>query len=139
MVLIRGCGSHNDTVTKTNPQVTVGGELTCQHQNQTLLAEGPEIMICPVGSRQWRMHDRFSAGDFQTMIALYLSGATRAEVAERFGISESSVRKMLLYVTTAYANGQRPHSRDSARGLKMISTGSRSNPSPGSHAAPITA
>ena len=70
-------------------------DLTCQHKNQTLLVEGPEIMICPVGARSWSMHDRFSAEDLQTMIDLYLSGATGAQVAERFGISVSSVKRVL--------------------------------------------
>jgi hypothetical protein len=49
-------------------------ELKCQHKNQTLLVEGPEIIICPVGARQWSMHDRFSAEDLQAMIDLYTSG-----------------------------------------------------------------
>lgn len=71
-------------------------DLTRQHKNQTpLLAEGPEIMICPVGARSWSIHDRFSAEDLQAMIDLYISGATRSQVAERFGISVSSVKRVL--------------------------------------------
>jgi hypothetical protein len=27
-------------------------DLTCQHKNQTVLVEGPEIMIRPVGTRR---------------------------------------------------------------------------------------
>jgi hypothetical protein len=27
-------------------------DLTCQHKNQTLLVEWPEIMTCPVGTRR---------------------------------------------------------------------------------------
>ena len=27
-------------------------DLTCQHKNQTLLVEGPEVMIRPVGTRR---------------------------------------------------------------------------------------
>jgi hypothetical protein len=29
-------------------------DLTCQHKNQTLLVEGPEVMIRPVGARPQR-------------------------------------------------------------------------------------
>lgn len=70
-------------------------DLTCQHKNQTLLVEGPEIMISPVGTRTWSAHDRFSAEDLQAVIDLYTSGATRAQVAQRFGISVSSVKRVL--------------------------------------------
>ncbi|MCA1604092.1 MAG: helix-turn-helix domain-containing protein [Acidobacteria bacterium] len=53
-------------------------------------------MICPVDARgQWSMHDRFSDEDLQAMIDLYVSGATRAQVAQRFGISVSSVKRVL--------------------------------------------
>jgi transcriptional regulator of aromatic amino acid metabolism len=70
-------------------------DLTCQHKNQALLVEGPEIVICPVGARSWSMHDRFSAEDLQAMINLYISAATRSQIAERFGISVSSVKRVL--------------------------------------------
>ena len=70
-------------------------DLTCQHKNQTLLAEGPEIMICPVGARQWRMRDRFSAEDLQAMVDLYRSGAAAREVAETFGIGLTSAKRVL--------------------------------------------
>jgi DNA invertase Pin-like site-specific DNA recombinase len=70
-------------------------DLTCQHKNQTLLVEGPEIKIHPVGVRQWSVRERFGAEDFQTTIDLYVSGATRSQVAERFGISVSRVKRLL--------------------------------------------
>jgi DNA invertase Pin-like site-specific DNA recombinase len=89
------CGSRTDTTITTKPQINATVDLTCQHKNQTLLAEGPEIMIRPVGVLQGSMHDRFSAQDVQSMIDLYTSGATRAQVAERFGISVSSVKRLL--------------------------------------------
>ena len=69
--------------------------LTCQHKNQTLLVEGPEIKIRPVGAGSWSIHDRFSAEDLQTVINLYISGATSAQVAQRFSISVSSVKRVL--------------------------------------------
>ena len=46
-------------------------DLTCQHKNQTLLVEGPEIKIRPVGTRPQSMRGRFSADQLQTMIDLY--------------------------------------------------------------------
>jgi transposase-like protein len=70
-------------------------DLTCQHKNQTLLVEGPGIKIRPVGARQWSMRERFCAEQLQAMIDLYISGATRSQVAERFGISVSSMKRLL--------------------------------------------
>ena len=70
-------------------------DLTCQHKNQTLLVEGPEIKIRPVGVGSWSIHDRFSAEDLQAVIDLYISGATSAQVAQRFSISVSSVKRVL--------------------------------------------
>ncbi len=70
-------------------------DLTCQHKNQTLLVEGPEVTIRPVGARQWSMRDHSSGEDLQTMIDLYISGATSSQVAQQFGISVSSVKRVL--------------------------------------------
>jgi DNA invertase Pin-like site-specific DNA recombinase len=70
-------------------------DLTCQHKNQTLLVEGPEIKIRPIGVRQWSMRERFSTEQLQAMVDLYISGATKSQVAERFGISVSSVKRLL--------------------------------------------
>lgn len=70
-------------------------DLTCQHTNQTLLVEGPEITICPVGARQWSVRDRFSAENLQVMVDLYSSGATAKEVAETFSIGLTSVKRIL--------------------------------------------
>jgi hypothetical protein len=51
-VLIIACGSRNDTVATTRRRSRTVVELTCQHTNQTVLVEGPEIMIRPVGARR---------------------------------------------------------------------------------------
>jgi transcriptional regulator of aromatic amino acid metabolism len=45
--------------------------------------------------RSWRLRDRFSPGDFQVMIDLYRSGVTARRVAEKFGVSLSSVKRVL--------------------------------------------
>lgn len=68
-------------------------DLTHQHKNHTVLVEGSEIRVRAVGTCSTR--DRFSAQDVQTMIDLYISGVTRSQVAERFGISVSSVKRLL--------------------------------------------
>lgn len=46
-------------------------------------------------SRRWSLRERFSREDLQTMIDLYTSGATTRQVAEKFGISVSSVKRVL--------------------------------------------
>ena len=51
-VLTMVCGSHNDTVVTTSRRSSTVVDLTCQHTNHTVLVEGPEIMIRPVGTRR---------------------------------------------------------------------------------------
>jgi hypothetical protein len=70
-------------------------DLTCQHKNQALLVEGPEVMIRPVGTRPQSMRGRFSADELQTMIDLYKSGATAEQVAQTYGFSKRSVKRLL--------------------------------------------
>jgi len=93
--MIMVCGSRNDTVVTTSRRSRTVVDLTCQHKNQTLPAEGPEIKIRSVGARQWSMRERFCTEQLQAMIDLYISGATRSQVAERFGISVSSIKRLL--------------------------------------------
>jgi hypothetical protein len=45
-------GSRTDTVAATKPQARTVVDLTCQHKNHTVLVEGPEITIRPVGTRR---------------------------------------------------------------------------------------
>ena len=45
--------------------------------------------------RSRRLRDRFSPEDLQTMIELYRSGATARQVAEKFGVSLRSVKRLL--------------------------------------------
>lgn len=70
-------------------------DLPCQHKNQTLLVERPEIKIRPVRAGSWSIHDLFSAEDLQAVIDLYIPEATSARVAQRFSISVSSVKRVL--------------------------------------------
>ena len=50
--MIRLSGSHTDTVATTLRRSHVVVDLTHQHTNHTVLVEGPEIMIRPVGFRR---------------------------------------------------------------------------------------
>jgi hypothetical protein len=70
-------------------------DLTCQHKNQTLLVEGPEIMIRPIGTRPQSMRGRFSADQLQAMIDLYRSGTTAQQLAQTFGFSQRSIKRLL--------------------------------------------
>jgi DNA-binding NarL/FixJ family response regulator len=45
--------------------------------------------------RSRRLRDRFSSEDLQIMIDLYRSGTTAKQVAEKFGVSLRSVRRLL--------------------------------------------
>jgi hypothetical protein len=55
---------------------------------------GSKVPIeCLIRSR--RLHDRFSSEDLQAMIDLYRSGITAREVAEKFGVSLRSVKRLL--------------------------------------------
>lgn len=48
---------------------------------------------CVIRSR--RLRDRFSPEDLQIMIDLYRSGTTAKQVAEKFGVSLGSVKRLL--------------------------------------------
>jgi hypothetical protein len=93
------CGSRADTTITTKPQVNATVDLTCQHKNQALLVEGPEIMIRPVGARPQSMRGRFSADQLQTMIDLYKSGATAEQVAQIYGFSTRSTVEQVRHIT----------------------------------------
>jgi DNA invertase Pin-like site-specific DNA recombinase len=45
--------------------------------------------------RSRRLRDRFSSDELQTMIDLYKSGTTAKQVAEKFGISLRSIKRLL--------------------------------------------
>ena len=45
--------------------------------------------------RSRRLRDRFSPDDLQVMIDLYRSGTTAKQIAEKFGVSLRSVKRLL--------------------------------------------
>jgi DNA invertase Pin-like site-specific DNA recombinase len=83
-------------------------DLTCQHKNQALLVEGPEVMIRPVGTRPQSMRGRFTADQLQTMIDLYKSGATAEQIARTYGFSKRNIKRLLQQ------HGVRRERRDNA-------------------------
>jgi hypothetical protein len=89
------CGSRTDTTITTKPQIIATVDLTCQHKNQTLLVEGPEIKIRPIGTRPQSMRGRLAADQLQAMIDLYKSGATAEQVAQACGFSTRSIKRLL--------------------------------------------
>jgi hypothetical protein len=89
------CGSHTDTVATTSRRSPTVVDLTCQHKNQALLVEGPEVMIRPIGTRPQSMRGRFSADELQIMIDLSKSGATAEPVAQTYGFSKRSIKRLL--------------------------------------------
>ena len=88
-----GCGSHTDTVVMRSRRSRTVVDLTCQHTNQTLLVEGPEITIRPVGARRGSMRERFRAEELQAMIDLYNSGTTRAQVSVKRVLRDHGICK----------------------------------------------
>jgi hypothetical protein len=88
-------GSHNDTVVLKSRRSNTMVDLTCQHKNQALLVEGPEVMIRPVGTRPQSMRGHFSADELQAMIDLYKSGVTAGQVAQTYGFSKRSIKRLL--------------------------------------------
>jgi DNA-binding transcriptional regulator LsrR (DeoR family) len=52
-------------------------------------------MIRPIGMRLQSMRGRFSADQLQAMIDLYQSGATAEQVAQTYGFSKRSIKRLL--------------------------------------------
>jgi hypothetical protein len=46
-------------------------------------------------ARQWRVRDRLSVGDVDRMVAAFHAGVPKHVLADRFGVSLSSVKRLL--------------------------------------------
>jgi hypothetical protein len=111
-------GSHTDTVAMTSRRSLTVVDLTCQHKNQALLVEGPEVMIRPVGTRPQSMRGRFSADQLQAMIDLYKSGTTTEQLAHTSGFSTRTIHNLqetVWQIRQAINGGDAP-----ARSVKTI-------------------
>lgn len=67
-------------------------EVICRQRPDEAHAERNEDASRP---RQWSMSDRLSPDEVQTIIDLYRAGSIAKDVAAKFGISLSSVRRLL--------------------------------------------
>ena len=45
--------------------------------------------------RGWRVGDRLSAADTEQLVAAFTAGTSKRKLAERYGISESSVKRLI--------------------------------------------
>lgn len=71
-------------------------------------ASGP-VSVCSSGRsvRDWRVSDRLSDSEVSMLVMAFSRGASKRELAERYGISESSVKRLLRS-----AGVRRPSSND---------------------------
>jgi hypothetical protein len=46
-------------------------------------------------TRQWRVEDRLSEADMERLITAFTAGTSKQKPAERYGISESSVKRLI--------------------------------------------
>lgn len=55
--------------------------------------------------RQWRVSDRLSEADTAKIVALGHEGVSKVQIAKRFGISHSSVKRILAAHSVRYGIG----------------------------------
>jgi FixJ family two-component response regulator len=53
------------------------------------------VQLTPLSTRRWRMVDRLGAADTERLVAAFAAGTSKRELAERYGISESSVKRLI--------------------------------------------
>lgn len=53
------------------------------------------VQSAPLSARRWRMVDRLCEADIERLIAAFAGGTSKRELAKRYGISESSVKRLV--------------------------------------------
>jgi uncharacterized protein (DUF2235 family) len=53
------------------------------------------VRSTPLSTRQWRVGDRLSEADTEHLVAAFTAGTSKRKLAERYGISESSVKRLV--------------------------------------------
>jgi hypothetical protein len=53
------------------------------------------VRSAPRSTRQWRVNARLSQADTEQLIAAFISGTSKRKLAERYDISESSVKRLI--------------------------------------------
>lgn len=56
---------------------------------------GHSVQSAPLSTRRWRMAARLSEADIEQLIAAFTAGTSKRKLAERYGISESSVKRLV--------------------------------------------
>jgi FixJ family two-component response regulator len=64
-------------------------------QAQAQTSESAHSMRSTLSHRQWRVGDRLSGADTEQLIAAFRAGTPKRMLAERYGISESSVKRLI--------------------------------------------
>ncbi len=58
---------------------------------------GQSVHSTPLGSRQWRVGDQLSQDDRAQLLAAFTAGTPKRQLAEQYGISESSVKRLIRH------------------------------------------
>jgi len=53
------------------------------------------VRSAPLSDRRWRVVDRLDKDDIEALVAAFAAGTSKRELAERHGISESSVKRLV--------------------------------------------
>jgi hypothetical protein len=53
------------------------------------------VRSTPLSTRQWRVGDRMSEAEIEQLVAAFTAGTSKRKLAERYGISESSVKRLV--------------------------------------------
>lgn len=64
-------------------------------QAQTQTGEPVLSLRSDLNHRPWRVDDRLNEADTEQLIAAFTSGTSKRKLAERYGISESSVKRLI--------------------------------------------
>lgn len=57
--------------------------------------EAPSSVRSTRSASQWRVGDRLSEADTERLVAAFVAGTSKRKLAERYGISESSVKRLI--------------------------------------------
>jgi DNA invertase Pin-like site-specific DNA recombinase len=70
--------------------------------------------------RQWRMGDRLSEVDVARIVTAFTTGTSKRKLAERYGISESSVKRIIGQHGASKPSSGLPGAADGAHRVPII-------------------
>jgi DNA-directed RNA polymerase specialized sigma24 family protein len=53
------------------------------------------VRSAPLSAREWRVANRLSEADQELLIEAFIAGTSKRKLAEQYGISESSVKRLI--------------------------------------------